>query len=129
MASRILPIQMIMIGLLILFAAIPVRAESFASDINVLVINSYHRGFAWSDAEEAGFLERLKQTYPSADISIEFLDTKRFPDQKNLRRMKGFLLSKYRGKTFNLVVVFDNPAIEMLARYRDELYPETPVIL
>jgi diguanylate cyclase (GGDEF)-like protein/PAS domain S-box-containing protein len=117
-----------MIALLALLAATPVQAGPAAAEKHVLIVNSYHRGFAWSDAEELGFVERLQQVYPTADVSIEFLDTKHYPDAKNLKRMKEFLVDKYRGRKVDLVVVFDNPALDMFAQHKNELFPQVPVI-
>lgn len=116
--------------LLLIFAVIVTasHAEPLASQKNLLIINSYHRGFAWSDAEETGFLERLTQVYPAANVSIEFLDAKRYPDKKNVIRMKNFLMGKYRGRKFDLIVAFDNPALDMLAQFRDKLFPGSPIV-
>ena len=103
----------------------PVTAQDTPS---IIILNSYHPGFAWSDAEEAGFLDRLTEVYPAIDVPIEYLDTKRYPDQDNLARMKDLLIDKYQGKRTDLVVALDNPALEMLIRYRDELFPDSPVV-
>jgi PAS domain S-box-containing protein len=94
----------------------------------LLILNSYHQGFAWSDAEQAGFLKRIQEAHPVIDVPIEYLDTKRYPAAGDLARMKAFLADKYRGKTFDLVVALDNPALEMLLRFRSELFADSPVV-
>jgi PAS domain S-box-containing protein len=94
----------------------------------VLILNSYHPGFAWSDAEESGFIQRLREVYPKLDVPMEFLDAKRHAGEKNLARMQDFLMDKYRGKKLDLIVAFDNPALAMLMGYRHELFPEVPVV-
>ena len=103
----------------------PVAAQATPQ---VIILNSYHQGFTWSDAEEAGFLERLRELYPAVDVPIEYLDAKRYPDQENLARLKDFLLNKYQGQRIDLVVAFDNPALDMLMRYGNELFPDSPVV-
>ncbi|MBI5251992.1 MAG: PAS domain S-box protein [Desulfomonile tiedjei] len=95
---------------------------------HVVILNSYHNGFAWSDAEESGFLERLREVYPDLDIPIEYLDAKRHPDAANLERIKEVLLHKYEGKRIDLVVAFDNPALNMLVRHCNELFAHVPVV-
>ncbi len=94
----------------------------------VLILNSYHPGFAWSDDELTGVLQRLRRGYPDIDSAIEYLDTKRFPADEHLQKMKDYLVSKYRGHKFDLVVALDNPALMMLLDYRSELFPGTPVV-
>lgn len=95
---------------------------------HLLILNSYHPGFAWSDAEESGFLQRLREVYPNLDVPVEFLDAKRWVGEKTLARMQDFLIDKYRGKKFDLVVALDNPALTMLMQYRHELFPDVPVL-
>jgi PAS domain S-box-containing protein len=94
----------------------------------IIVLNSYHRGFVWSDTEEAGFLRRFHDVYPMADVPIEYLDAKRYPDQDHLAQMKDYLIHKYRGRKIDLVVAFDNPALEMVMRFRNELFTGVPIV-
>ncbi|MGE4558880.1 MAG: ABC transporter substrate binding protein [Desulfobulbus sp.] len=95
---------------------------------NVLIINSYHPGFLWSDEEEAGAVEQLRDTIPSVDIPVEYLDAKRYPGKSNLSRMKDLLIDKYHGKKIDLIIALDDPAVEMLTDYPTELFPEVPVV-
>ena len=39
---------------------------------HILLLNSYHPGFSWSDEEEAGAPEQVRDKLPSSDISIEY---------------------------------------------------------
>jgi hypothetical protein len=73
MVSRFQVLQVIPIGLLLLLlSALPVQADPPVDDKHVRIINSYHRGFAWSEMEESEFVGRLQAAYPSVDIPIEF---------------------------------------------------------
>ena len=107
------------------FLVYPVAAQKTPQ---VIILNSYHRGFAWSDAEELGVLEKLREVYPDIDVPIEYLDAKRYPGQEHLARMRDFLLTKYQKDKFDLVVALDNPALEMLLLYNQELFPGVPVV-
>jgi PAS domain S-box-containing protein len=105
-----------------------VHAAAAQDSPKIIILNSYHQGFAWSDAEQSGFLDRLREVYPEVDVPIQFLDAKRYPDQEYLTYMKDFLLSRYQGKRIDLIVAFDNPALDMLMNYPDELFPDIPVV-
>lgn len=94
----------------------------------VIILSSYHHGFAWSDGEVSGFLERFREVYPALDVPIEYLDGKRHPGQEHLMRTKDYLASKYQEKKLDLVVALDNPALDMLVRYHDELFPRVPIV-
>ncbi|MDO9531638.1 MAG: PAS domain S-box protein [Deltaproteobacteria bacterium] len=94
----------------------------------VIILNSYHRGFAWSDEELTGLIEQLQTRYPQIDPSIEYLDTKRFSTPDHLLRVKNYLANKYRGRKFDIVITLDNSALEMALGLRPELFHETPIV-
>ncbi|MBP8646735.1 MAG: PAS domain-containing protein, partial [Syntrophobacteraceae bacterium] len=94
----------------------------------VILLNSYHPGFAWSDREVSGLLERLREVYADIDPPIEYLDTKRRPTAEHLLHMKTFLVQKYEGEKVDVVVCLDNPALAMVLQFRDELFPDVPLV-
>ncbi len=94
----------------------------------VVVIDSYQHGYSWSDKEILGFVERMREAYPLFDPPIEHLDAKRHPEENNLIRMKNMLKDKYEDQKIDLIVAFDNPALELLIRYRNELFPGAPIV-
>ena len=94
----------------------------------VIVLNSYHLGFAWSDAEISGLLERLRTVYQDITPPVEYLDAKRYPSWDHADHLKELLHYKYRGRKIDLVVCLDNPALDLTLRYREELFPGIPVV-
>ena len=98
------------------------------SSPNLLILNSYHPGYAWTDAELAGLRARLAEEYPDLPPSIEYLDTKRFPSEDRLNLVKDYLAAKYRDRKFDLVIVLDNSALSMALNYREELFPGVPIV-
>jgi ABC-type uncharacterized transport system substrate-binding protein len=95
---------------------------------NVVIVDSYHHGYNWSDKEISGFLERIREVYPLLDPPVEHLDAKRHPGEANLDRIKNMLKEKYSGQKTDLVVAFDNPALELLIRFRNELFTGIPIV-
>ena len=55
-------------------AAEPERPE-------VLILNSYHLGYSWSDEEMRGLFETLRVVRPDVELEVEYLDAKHFPEQ------------------------------------------------
>ncbi len=94
----------------------------------VLILNSYHPGFTWSDEELTGVLQELRRRYPDLDPAIEYLDTKHFPSDEHLLQVKDYLARKYRGHKYDLVIVLDNPALQLALSKQPELFPGTPVV-
>ena len=95
---------------------------------NVLILNSYHQGEDWSDNEITGIFSQLRKEQPFLIPFVESLDTKRFPLPSHLDSLKDFLFRKYRGRTIDLIMALDNPALDLLVRHPDSLFPGVPVV-
>ncbi len=105
------------------------KAEAFASKDKrkVLLINSYHAGLSWTDnlSEE---IKELMLGPGDIDLSIEYLDTKRFPLAQTQSAQLVLLKEKYGGSPPALVIVSDNDALAFAKRHRLELFPDTPIV-
>ena len=62
-------LRFLVVGALLLSASIA-TAEALTPLPSVVIINSYHQGFAWSDEELRGILARLREIYPRIDPPI-----------------------------------------------------------
>jgi len=62
------------------------------------------------------------------DYYSEFLDSPRSSDPDYERAFRDFLLVKYRGHQFDLVVAMSDVMIEFVDRYRGDLFADTPVV-
>ncbi|MCE5243222.1 MAG: hypothetical protein ABFD98_11305 [Syntrophobacteraceae bacterium] len=105
----------LLVFLLFSFPSIPYQcaADAGQSEPRVVILNSYHQGYAWSDRQFAGLLAELHRVYPTLEPSIEHMDTKRFPGEDHMVRLREYLAGKYRGRKIDLLVTMDNPALEL----------------
>ena len=94
----------------------------------VLFLNSYHAGYKGSDGIVAGFDERLRQSFPAAEITVEYLDSKNYIGTEFDRRVLDTLRFKYRNRSFDLIVSSDDYAFNVLERHRDEIFGPIPVV-
>jgi PAS domain S-box-containing protein len=95
---------------------------------SVLILNSYHQGYEWSDNEIEGALEGLRSAYSEITPAIEHLDLKRFPAEDHQARLSSYLSGKYRNHRIDLALILDNPAFGILLKHRDEILPGVPVV-
>ena len=93
----------------------------------VLVLNSYHQGMDWTDGELAGLRESLDKGQ-ATEFYIEYMDSKRLLDQVHFENIRRLLAYKYRAIKLDAIAVTDNDAFEFMRRYRDQLFPGTPVV-
>src|SRR5262245_5987825 len=95
----------------------------------VLVLYSTRRDARFSIVGEAELprildagLDRNLDYYP------EFIDLTRFPDPTYKLAFRDFLRQKYQGVDFDLVIALQDAAVELLAAYRDSLFPGVPEV-
>ena len=94
----------------------------------VLLLHSYHQGFAFTDSVTRGIFEVFRSSGMTVDVHIEYLDTKRLLDQQYLDELLKLYQYKYRTMTFDAVMVSDNDALAFIRKHRHELAGHAPVV-
>ena len=102
-------------------------ASAAVSQHQVLVINSYHEGYSWTDGEVAGIRSILGQT-PEPILSVEYLDWRRLPTQENRDAFLHLLQSRYGADRPDVVLTTDNPALDFVLDNRNALFPGVPIV-
>ena len=85
---------------------------------NVLLLQSYHQGYKWSDELGQGVMEILQD---EMQVHIEYMDTKKYYSPEYLLKLKDFLMVKSESIDFDLIIAADNNAFEFLRIYREEI--------
>lgn len=93
---------------------------------NILLINSYHQGYSWTDSISSGIISTLKELQDYS-LFIESLNAKQF-GQTKFELTKEHFAKKYAGTLFSGVLVTDNDALDFVIKYKDELFAEVPVV-
>jgi len=94
----------------------------------VLILNSYHPSYSWSDDEMKGILETLKERMPAIEPMIEYLDCKYFPDIAHFPRVASLFAYKFKNVKIPVVIAVDNPALDFALKYRSELFPGAAIV-
>jgi PAS domain S-box-containing protein len=122
--------------LLVVLAAFFAAIAVFASEVplasaqspRVLVLNSYHPGYNWSDGEQAGLLQTLARERPDILPNVEYLDMRRFPGEARAPALLAQLQEKYGRQTFDLIVALDDPAVSFVLEHRDRFGTAVPIV-
>ncbi len=104
------------------------RADNGPPPPHVLFLNSYHPGYAWSDAIEEGIRKELSDDTRQVELSVEYLDARRFPDTARMDILADAMAIKYRGYRHDLLIVSDNDAFDFAIRHRERLFPGLPIV-
>ena len=104
------------------------QAGESAHTARVLFINSYERGYSWSDGIEEGLRKRLGESGRRIEISSEYLDSCRFPAGRQLAPMADAMAAKYAQYRPDIVIVSDNIAFDFAVAQRERLFPGVPIV-
>ncbi len=104
------------------------HAQGSTKPLRVLLINSYHYGYSWSDDELLGIKETLNAAQLNIDIFTEYLDCKHFPEPEHLEFMRTALAHKFKNSAPSIIIVADDPALDFMVKFRDRLFGPVPVV-
>jgi hypothetical protein len=116
----------ITVSLLLAVVLAPAHSIAQSNVKRVLVLNAYHEGYHWTDR----IMEGIRSVFDNEDdieIFVTYMDTKRSSDKVYLSQLRDLYAHKYRTQKFDAIVSSDDHALNFLLKYRDELFPETPV--
>lgn len=119
----------ILVILAVTLTAIPGSrpAAATASPRPVLILNSYHQGYSWTDGEVAGIRSVLSDT-SMVQLSVEYLDWRRFPSQQNHDRVELLLQTRYGTNRPDVLIVTDNAALDFALDHRGNLFAGIPIV-
>jgi signal transduction histidine kinase len=115
--------------LAVAMALVPARASAANERKQVLVLFSMRRDTQIAivgDREMPRLLERGLSR--KIDYYSEYIDAGRSLDPQYQKAFRQYLALKYGGSRLDLVIAMQEIAIEFLVRYRDGLFPDTPVV-
>ncbi len=103
----------------------PVSGES-ASNKRVLLLNSYHEGYLWTDQITDGLIDRLASD--SLSLHIEYMDSKRHVGSDYQVLLRNILIAKHRKTRYDIVITTDNFAFEFYKSYGEQIFGDSPLI-
>src|SRR5436309_2701038 len=97
------------IWIIVLMALFTLSANAGAAQ--VLVLNSYHDGFEWTDDIVRGVGDVLRSTKQKISIHTEYMDTRRHPGREFLDTLAAFYKAKFANVRFNAIIASDDTAV------------------
>jgi len=116
--------------LLILFFSVFISATyAFADDKkHVLILNSYHQGFKWTDEVTKGAIESITSKRSDIRFYVEYMGTKWVFDKQYFEKLQDIYKTKFKTIRFDAIIASDNDAFDFLRKYRNETFGEIPVV-
>ena len=102
--------------------------QAFAdSPPKVLILNSYHQGFEWTDDQVSAARKVLYGHYANVEIFVEYMDTKRQYNEEYLDALYKLYALKYPKIHLDAVITTDDNALWFALEYRRELFNDAPI--
>jgi len=95
----------------------------------VLILHSYHPGLASTDSIMEGIQEALLDAPVPPNFHVEYMDTKRHPDSDYFDHVLDAILHyKLQDRSFDLLLVSGNEALNFALSHRIDLFIDTPIV-
>lgn len=98
-----------------------------ALDKQILIINSYHKGFKWSDDVLSG-MEKVFYEYPDINTNILYMDSKRINSEDYYAKLRELYKLQLKNTRYDLIVAVDKFAYDFLIKYYHELFTDEPIL-
>ncbi|MCP5315872.1 MAG: SpoIIE family protein phosphatase [Chromatiaceae bacterium] len=92
-----------------------------------MVLNSYHKGYDWTDRVVDGIEEEFSGE-ENLELRIEYMDSLRLDPVLRDAVVNGIFNLKFAGRPIALIIATDDLALQTVLRYRDDLLPGVPVV-
>jgi PAS domain S-box-containing protein len=97
------------------------------SSKDVLLLHSYHKGYAWTD-DISKEIERNFKDHKDIELTTIYMDTKRIDNYSYLADLAKLYKKQFEGRVFDLIIVSDNTALDFMIKYHDFLFKDVPVL-
>lgn len=94
---------------------------------HVLILNSYHKEFQWTDKQVAGAREVLSANLDNLELYVEYMDTKRIYTKEYLEQLKHTYHLKYDGIGLDAIITTDDNALRFVMDHHEDLFQGAPV--
>lgn len=112
----------------VLFWGLSLSPACAAEKKNILILNSYHQGYKWTDEETRGIIEALGPQRDAIKFYIDYMDTKLSFDTQYLNLLRETYKLKFKNILFDVIIATDNDAFNFLRLHRDETFGKVPVV-
>ena len=104
-------------------------AQQPAVHKRVLVLYWYNKDYPWNVKFDHAFQTVLRSAGPKTiEYFPEYLETNRFPGEKQNRVLRDYLKQKYADRSIDVVVANSDTSLEFLQKYRADLFPNAAMV-
>ncbi|MGB5792571.1 ABC transporter substrate binding protein [Poseidonibacter sp.] len=94
---------------------------------SILIINSYHKGYEWSDKIIQG-IEKEFYSYDNIDTSTLYMDSKRVTSNEYILNLENLYKIQLKNRKYDLIIVIDRFAYDFVLKSYKNLFTNEPIL-
>ena len=94
---------------------------------SILIINSYHKGYEFSDKIVNG-LEKVLFPHDNSEINTLYMDSKRVTTKEYYASLKQLYSVQLKNQEYDLIIAIDRFAYDFVLSIYDEFFKEEPIL-
>lgn len=94
---------------------------------SILIINSYHKGYEWSDSVISG-IEEVFYKNKNIETNILYMDSKRVTSKKYYENLKNLYKVQLENKKFDLIIAVDRFAYDFVLNIYKDFFTKEPIL-
>ena len=95
---------------------------------NVLILNSYHKGFEFSDTIISN-IEKTFYSYENININVLYMDSKKISSRDYIKKLSKLYSLQLKNRTFDLIITIDRFAYKLAVKNYSDIFPNKPMLL
>lgn len=104
-----------------------VHSEELAEK-QVLLLNSYHKGFPWTDDQTGAIETTFRDSGKNVVLYTRYMDWKRFPTEEKKLQMERALTNDFDHIKLDLVLATDDVALQFALEHRATIFKDAPIV-
>lgn len=117
------------LGLWLFISPVVVVHAENSQKAHVLVLNSYEKGFPWTDNVVHGIESVLRKELTDVEIKVEYMDSKAVKYDSAYKKMLFDLYTyKYKDVNFDVIITSDDNAFNFVREYHTEIFSGIDVV-
>jgi len=95
---------------------------------SVLILQSYHQGFSWTDNIMSGIQKQFESCPEKVHMRMAYMDTKWWEPELAFPLLAQEYESRFKGYKIDVIIAADNNALQFVLENRQRLFADIPVV-
>jgi PAS domain S-box-containing protein len=113
--------------ILFLFFIFTLHVFALEPTKNILLIQSYHKGYKWTD-DMSKVVEKRFQNRDDVSLTTVYMDTKKIDSPSYLEKLFKLYEERFKDRGLDLVMAADNNALDFVLKHHEHLFKDLPVV-